>query len=99
MARQPRIDIIVEPASQRLRVESTYDVAFLNALKLGVPSRARRWDEPGQVWYVAAEYGPLLRQLALLYPRARWVEGQQETDLHTGWVVTRTPPAEQLTLL
>jgi hypothetical protein len=88
----------VEPASQRLRVESTYDVAFLNGLKQGVPPRARMWDEPGQVWYVAAEYGALLRQLALLYPRARWVEGQQETDLHTGRVTWRQPPAEQLSL-
>jgi hypothetical protein len=99
MARHPKIDIIVEPASERLRVESTYDVAFINGLKQNIPPRARSWDELGRVWYVALEYETVLRQLALMYPRAHWVEGQQETDLHTGRVVTRTPPAEQLSLL
>jgi hypothetical protein len=94
----PHIDISLEAEAQRLRIESSYDVAFVNALKLGIPWRERTWDEPGHVWYVDVKHAPLLRQLALMYPRARWVEGQQVTDLHTGRVTWRQPPAEQLSL-
>ena len=41
-----------------LVLQSVYDVGFIMALKLVVPSYARQWDAPNKVWRVRPQYKP-----------------------------------------
>ena len=47
-----------------LVLQSAYDVGFVMALKLVVPSHARQWDKPNKVWRVQPKYkGEVIKAL------------------------------------
>ena len=65
-------------------LKSSYSEALIERLKKGIPPEARAWNEAERRWYVRADYGPSLLQLAAHFRVATLIEGAATTDLHTG---------------
>ncbi len=55
------------PAKGGLALSSSYDRAFVAALKLAIPAEARRWDPDGKVWLIAPSYAGQVADLCKTY--------------------------------
>ena len=62
----------------------SYDLMVIDALKKAIPSADRRWDKDRRTWWVAPRHLEELKVLARTLPEATLIEGDAETDLHTG---------------
>jgi hypothetical protein len=65
-------------------LKSSFSEEFVERLKTGIPPEARAWNENERRWYVRADYGTYLLQMARYFTRATLIEGAAMTDLHTG---------------
>jgi hypothetical protein len=70
----------------RLRLTSSYDPLFVEALKRAVPPADREWHERAQCWWVEPRHLTQLERLAKTFRVAERQEGSYTTDLHTGEV-------------
>jgi len=77
-------EVTVDQKTGYYVLKSSYSEEFVERLKTGIPPEARAWNEDERRWYVRADYGPYLLQMACHFTRATLIEGAAVTNLHTG---------------
>jgi hypothetical protein len=70
----------------RLRLTSSYDPLFVEALKRAIPHADREWRERESCWWVEPRHLTRLETLAKTFRIAERQEGRYTTDLHSGRV-------------
>jgi hypothetical protein len=69
-----------------VRLTSSWDVAFKEALLRDIPSRDREWSPSASCWWIEKRHLTRLEALAKTFRVAERQEGIYTTDLHTGEV-------------